>query len=574
MLFGEFASYLEKLEGVASRNEMTVILSEIFKKLAASEIDKASYLLLGGLAPEFKGVVFGIAEKMMVRIIANAYELEVDKVDKDYKNRGDLGEAVFSIAGKTVGTGNLSLGEVYKALWDIATDKGEESQERKIEKTSTLLRQVDPVSAKFVVRITLGKLRLGFSDKTVLDALSYFEKGDKSGKGNLEVAYNVLPDVGFLAKRVKEVGIKKTTSTVSPRVGYPLLPMLAARLKSPTEMIKKMGSVFVEPKFDGLRIQLHYSVSGFEDGGTVKAFTRKPNEVSWMFPELSDLSKYLNAKKVILDTEAVGVDETRKALANFQTTMTRRRKHDIEEMSKKVSIRFNVFDIMLLNNEGLIDRPYKERREILTKTVKNGSLIEIVGCEETSDPDRINELMHKELGNGLEGIIVKKTDAGYVAGRTGYRWVKMKEKESQKAKLADTVDAVVMGYYKGRGKRVGFGLGGFLVGIRSGDDKILTLTKIGTGLTDDQFRDLKKRLRNLEVGKKPTVYGEVDKTILPDIWVEPGLVTEIAADEITKSDKSSSGYSLRFPRLVRFRDDKDWISATTQGELKKLYNLQ
>jgi DNA ligase 1 len=590
MQFKEFASYLEKLEKISSRNEMTEVLCQLFKEVDVEEVDNVSYLLLGCLAPEFKGIVFNIAEKVMVRIFAKAYGVADIEVVSEYKLRGDLGEVAFAFAKKQsakVEVQNQSVSEIYNDLWEIASVKGEGSVESKVEKTKELLKNVDPVSAKFIVRITLGKLRLGFSDKTILDALSYLETGDKGGKKELETAYNVLPDVGYLAKRVKEVGIKKTVSTISPKVGYPMLPMLPARLKSPVEMIKKMGKVFVEPKFDGLRIQIHYKESGLDNGNKVKAFTRKPNEVSLMFPELGSVGKYLKAKEVILDSEAVGVDEIRKSMVNFQTTMGRRRKHDIEEMAKKVSIKFNVFDVMYIDGKSLIDTPYEERRKVLNNAVKNGDLLKIVDFEITQDPERINELMRKELGEGLEGIIVKKADAGYVAGRTGYRWVKMKEKESQKAKLADSLDCIVMGYYKGRGKRTSFGVGGFLVGVindtmqstkgkqqRVEEGRVLTLTKIGTGLTDDQFRELKRRLLDLEVKDKPKNYGAVDNTVIPDVWVIPGLVIEVAADEITASDKSSSGYSLRFPRLVKFRDDKDWTGATTLNEVKKLFKMQ
>jgi DNA ligase 1 len=269
----------------------------------------------------------------------------------------------------------------------------------------------------------------------------------------------------------------------------------------------------------------------------------------------------------------VGVDEKRKTMANFQTTMTRRRKYDIGEVSSNVSITFNVFDIMLKNGKGLVFLPYNERRKILAETVKSGKILKVVDYEITESPDRINELMKKELSEGLEGIIVKKFDAQYIAGRTGFRWVKMKEKESQKAKLADTVDCIVMGYFIGKGKRTSFGIGGFLVGVND-HGVIKTLTKIGTGLTDELFRELKRRLQDLEVKEKPKEYGEVSKTITPDVWVSPHLVVEIAADEITESDIASSGYSLRFPRLVKFRDDKDVETSTTLSEIKKLFKIQ
>ena len=199
--------------------------------------------------------------------------------------------------------------------------------------------------------------------------------------------------------------------------------------------------------------------------------------------------------------------------------------------------------------------------------------MEIVDYVSTVDSKIIEKQMSKYINEGLEGIIVKRADSKYVAGRTGWRWVKMKEEEDARAKLADTIDCIVMGYFTGKGKRTQFGVGGFLVGIPKGE-KIFTLTKIGTGITDDKFRELKKRLSGIEIKQKPREYDKLDKTLVPDVWVSPKLVVEIAADEITKSPKHSSGYALRFPRLVKFRDDKSWEQSTTVSELKKMFAIQ
>ena len=572
MEFKTLTAYLQKLEGTSSRIEITKILADVFQKLSPAEIDKAVYLILGILAPGYSGAVFNMAERMVIRAIAGAFDQKPENITSLYKQKGDLGEVVV-VVGTLKKASKLSVSEVYQKLFDIAKDAGEESQERKVGKTSELLKVLDPEGAKYITRIILGKLRLGFSDKTILDALSWMETGGKDRKKELEGAYNILPDVGFLAKAVKKKGVTVATKKIVPQLGVPMLPMLMARLKSPKEMIEKMKVVYVEPKFDGLRIQIHFKKAGFVGGTQVKAFTRNLRETSWMFPELAGVGKYIKAKEAILDTEAVGVDEERKAMANFQTTMTRRRKHDIEEMASKVSIKFNVFDVMFLDGDSLVYLPYYKRRQALSKWVISGDLLRVVGFEETANPKKIEELMARNLKDGLEGIAVKKKDSQYIAGRTGFRWVKMKEKESQKAKLADTIDAVVMGYYKGRGKRSDFGLGGFLVGIPKGES-VLTLTKIGTGLSDKQFRQLKAGLSNLETKLKPASYTSVNKTLMPDVWVNPAMVVEIAADEITKSPIHSSGYALRFPRLVKFREDKGVSNATTLSEVSQLFKLQ
>ena len=399
------------------------------------------------------------------------------------------------------------------------------------------------------------------------------ESGSKEKKAVLETAYNILPDVGLLAKKVIEEGVDKTVSYISPEIGIPMLPMLAQRLKSPVDMIKKMKRVFVEPKFDGLRIQIHYRKKGFENGSLVKVFTRNLNETSWMFPELKKIGNFVKVDEAIFDSEAMGVNEELKTLANFQTTMTRRRKHDIEKIASKLAIKFYVFDMMYKDGKSLVGLPYEDRRKILSESITNGNLLQVVEYEITESSEKINELMRQELREGMEGIIVKRADSKYVAGRTGWRWVKMKEAENASAKLADTLDLIVMGYTRGKGKRAKFGIGQFLVGIREESGKFLTVTKIGTGLTDLQFEEMKRRLSKLQIQKKPKSY-DVHKDLEPDYWVEPSLVVEIAADEITKSPKHTSGFALRFPRLIKFRDDKSPNEATTVAEVKKLYKLQ
>ncbi|MBN1169055.1 ATP-dependent DNA ligase [Candidatus Woesebacteria bacterium] len=567
MKFSDLSKYVDRLEKTSSRLKITEILSDVFKKSDINEIDRVTYLLLGRLKPRYDELVFNVAEKMMIQVISDAYGVDKEKVHKKYKQLGDLGDTAEHYAQKDAKKSDMSVSEVYERLVKVAEDEGEGSVERKVKGLSKLMTDLDSLSNRFVARIPVGKLRLGFSDKTILDALSWMETGDKSRSSQLEKAFFIVPDVGQITKSVKRNGISKTVEIIEPVVGVPLLPMLAARLKSPAEMMEKMKEVSVEPKYDGLRIQIHYKKGKF-----VKTYTRNLNETSWMFPELVDIGKQLVCDEVVLDVEAIGVDEKTKTLANFQQTMTRRRKHDISETLKNTGIRFYVFDILIKDGISLINKTYLERRQELAKTVKKGDLLQLVNYTITKDENIISSLMKKELSEGLEGVIVKRVDSKYVAGRTGWRWVKMKEPEEQAGKLADTIDCVVMGYSRGRGKRADFGIGHFLAGLLDGE-KIKTITKVGTGLTDDQFRELNKRLKKIKSKEKPKRY-DVHKDLVPDFWVEPELVVELAADEITKSPNHTAGYALRFPRLVKFRDDKEADQATTVTEIIQLIKLQ
>jgi len=272
MKFKELSEYLEKLENTPSRNEMTKVLADLLAKSGVDDIEDVVNLSLGQLAPSYKGIVSNIAERMMIQILAKAYGRDSGGVLGMYKKSGDLGDTAYDLCdfqGK-----NLEVKEIHERLIKIASEEGGGSQDRKRDNTADLLRDLDKLSNKYVVRITLGKLRLGFSDKTILDALSWMENGDKSAKKELDNAYHVLPDVALLSSKVKKYGIEKATKDANPVVGIPVLPMLAQRIKSPKEMIEKMNEVSIEPKLDGLRILIHYKAG---KKGYVKADTRNMN---------------------------------------------------------------------------------------------------------------------------------------------------------------------------------------------------------------------------------------------------------------------------------------------------------
>lgn len=574
MKFRELSKYLEKLEKTPSRNEMTEILSEVFDKTSKREIEKTVNLLLGQLAPAYEALVFNIAERMMVQILAKAYDVEVKKARSIYKEKGDLGNAAEKLA-KGKGKG-LSVKKVYDRLLEIANEEGSGSQERKVTKMAELLSDLEPLSARYVARIPVGKLRLGFSDITILDALSMMLKGDKSARSELEHAFNVTADIGRIAERVKEKGLKGIKD-VTAEPGTPIRPSLAERLPSAEKIIEKVGEkVAIEPKYDGFRTQVHVYKEGKEK--KVEIFSRNLDNTTHMFPDLVEAVKKLKINSAIFDGEAIAYNEKEDKFLTFQKTVQRKRKHGIEEAAKKHPLVLFLFDILYKDGKTLLKKKFEERRKILERVVKdhkNGT-VRLTDQEVVDHPESIRQLIGKYLDEGLEGGLVKKMDAEYEAGGRGYHWVKYK-KTTQK-ELADTIDCVVMGTYKGRGKRAKFGVGAFLVGVRD-KEKFKTISKIGTGLTDEQFKELNKRTKKLAVEGKPKEY-EVDKNLEPDDWTKPDLVVEIMADEITKSPvhtagkKEKRGYALRFPRLVKFRDDKDAKDATTVKEVEKLYALQ
>ncbi len=617
MTFYKLSGYLQKLEDTASRNEITKILSQLFDQARLYEIDKICYLILGELVPAYRGVEFNLAERMMVQIIARAYGRSRQQVQKFYKTRGDLGDVAAALAANSklnpitpiklgiksvpilsgpdlrVKNSKLSVSEVYNRLMDIAQEKGEGSQETKIVKTAQLLAQLDPQSAKFVARIPVSKLRLGFSNATILDALSVMEKGDKSARVAIERAYNVTADIGKIAYHVKKGGIGSLSHLLS-EPGVPIRPSLAERLPSGKKILEKIGGkVIIEPKLDGFRVQVHVwkdpSVGGEKK---VALFSRNLENTTAMFPEIVRAVKKLAVDEIILDGEAIGYHPKTGKFVPFQETIQRKRKYDIEEMAKKLPLKIFVFDVLYLDGKSLLAEPFTKRREILEKIIGRGKDGVGLTVQKITDDDAVIEReLVNNLNNGLEGLVAKKPDAPYRAGGRGFHWIKLKaasralehlrggRKLAKQSGLLDTVDCVVMGAYRGRGKRAEFGVGGFLLGVKGAGQKYYSITRLGTGLSDDQFKEAHQRIGEIKVDNKPQEY-EVVKEGAPDIWLKPDLVVEILADEITLSPhhtagaKAGRGFSLRFPRLVRFRNDKRPEDATGVGEIAAMYKLQ
>ena len=915
MTFSLLAQYFKKLESTPSRNAMTEILAQLFKNATKDEIGKICYLLQGRVAPLYEPIEFGVADKFVIRAIAQAYGVDGNNVTKIFKKLGDLGLAAEAISQQSLAIDqkkNMSVADVYRLLYTITQKSGEGSQEKKITILAELLKDADALSARYIARIPLDKLRLGFSDMTMLDSLSFLLAGDKSLRSKLEDAYNVRPDIGWLAQQIKNSNVNIQNFQASPKLGTPILPALCQRLPNADEMIKKMGRVAVEPKYDGVRCVGGYTglfikergyisardvhegdfvlthkgrfkkiiavskrhkrkgealyrlqtmlgdactISGdhpvlldkkgiptwtpvnqlsstdwlifpkvqrktgsigrqliledgagytksipwsndffrflgfwvgdgfsnnshqservgltfnaktektlatayeriirqtlkiriisrnerngglniywrdpvfrvwlckefrYDDGGDhgkclpdwmyrisrqqflafmkgweeadgasqhgggnrittkehrlaqkavllgslfrfpigvrkarialqskiiktyyelilpgtdryihelthsyavkirsierayihpkshlydfeiegdqsfctslaalhncqihvsnkeIKTFSRNLENTTLMFPELSGIGKQINAYEVILDGEAIGVDPATGKLIPFQETMSRKRKHDIEATRHKIPLKFFIFDILYRDGKELLDMALSDRRKLLEQIVKNGAILTISPQIVTDSAQVIRRYHDEQLARGLEGAVVKTWDSPYEPGRTGYSWVKFKEEEGKTGKLTDTIDAVVMGYYKGQGKRTGFGIGMFLVGVRSGDG-FVTVTKIGTGVSDRLWKEFRVKLEKIKTKEQPKEYVGVHKLFTPDIWVLPKIVVEIAGDDLTKSPSHGAGVAVRFPRLVRIRSDKSSGQATTVDEVTKMYHNQ
>src|SRR6202140_4937812 len=558
------------MEATSSRNELVRILSEVYGASSVDELGPITYLIQGRLAPFFEPVEIGLGERLLMTAIATAYGAPKEEVTKLNRQIGDLGVTAQRLAPTPKGK-SPSVVEVHERLSHIAAAGGAGSQQVKLDGFTGLLVDLDSISAKHLVRMTLGKMRLGIGDPTVLDALSFAKKGDRSLRPVLEAAYNRTSDLGLIARTLWEKG-EKGLDALKVRAGHPLRPQLAERLPNPEAVIKKLGTVGVQPKYDGLRVQIH------KDGKRVSIFSRNLVSMTEMFPELVAAAAALKVKTVILDDEAIAYDPESEEFVPFQETTARRRKQGIEEMAASVPMRAFIFDVMFRDGTDLTPLPYEKRFEIVEELIHDSDTLQTAPLMKTDSAEVLTGELLDNISRGLEGIVAKRLDSPYQAGARNFNWVKLKRNTS--GQLNDPIDVVLLGYYRGKGKRAEFGAGALLAGVYDSDkDEFVTISKLGTGLSDQAWRELHQRMASLEGPAKPV---RVSSNLVPDAWLEPSIVVEVLADEITPSPRHTAGMSAqrpgvarRFPRIVSFRTaDKKAEDATTVREIREMFEMQ
>ena len=572
MKFSELVKYFERLEATPKRLEMFDILAELFRIAEAREIDKIIYLSQGQLVPSFQGLEMGMSEKLLLRALAGATGQEPERVLGDFKRLGDLGKTAAELI-KGRGRG-LTIIEVYEQFLSIAKTGGEGSVERKIQILQDLFLRASASEAKYIARFVVGRLRLGVGDAAVMEALSLARFGGREQRPRLERAYNLCSDLGLVGKVLFEKG-EQGIDKIRVKVGYPIRMALCERLTSAEEIIEKINRCAVEVKYDGFRLQVH------KQADEVNLFSRNLERTTPMFPEIVEATKrQIVAREAIFEGEAIAHDESTGELYPFQITMQRKRKYDIDKIAKELPLKFFAFDLLFADGRDYTDRPYIERREKLKDLILPDTWIVLSEAIMTEKPKEMSQFFDQAVGRGLEGIIAKRLDAPYTAGARNFNWIKLKR--SYKGELTDSLDVCIVGFYFGKGQRAQFGLGAVLVAVYDPENDLYkTISRIGTGFSEDQLKELKELLDNYKVSEKPP---QVDSGAAPDVWVEPQVVVTVVADEITRSPFHTagkpryiqdSGYALRFPRIQGFvRTDKRPEDVTTEKEVHDMFTRQ
>lgn len=570
MKFSTLVDYLGQLEATSKRLEMTRILGELFKTADADDMAAIVYLSQERLAPNYEAIEFNMGEALIAQAVALATNTPLADVKKMYKTQGDYGNVAEGLS-KTKSKG-LEVDAVFEKLREIATSGGEGSVEKRVGLLADLLKQSSPREARYLLRIPMGRLRLGVGDVTVLDGLSWSETGDKTLRPDLERAYNITSDLGLVASTFKKGGVKGLKK-LKISIGRPIRMELAERAKSAQEIIDRMGQAALEPKVDGFRVQAH------KDGDKVRLFSRNLEETTNMFPDITDAVRaQIQAKRAIIEGEAIAFDPDTGDFLPFQETSQRRRKHGIDEMKQSHPLKLLAFDVLSIDGEDVTGVPYKERHERLNKLIGKGSGIQLIEQIYTDEPQAIDAFFLSKIEAGLEGVMAKRPDSVYVAGARNFNW--MKFKRAYQGHLRDTVDVVIVGYLVGRGQRARFGIGALLCAVYDKpNDRFRTVAKVGSGLTEVGWVAMREKLDKIALEHK---HARVDSNMVPDVWVEPKYVMEVQADEITRSQihtagmyNDEAGYALRFPRVVHpDRPDKSPEDITTEQEILDMFKKQ
>ena len=580
MRYAVIAEAYEKIESTTKRLEMTDLLVDLLKNTPKEIIDKVVYLTQGKIYPDFISLEIGVAEKLAIKALARASGKKESEIEEDLPKTGDIGETSqnFMVNRKqaTFFQQPLTVQKVYETLDKMARASGSGTVDLKTALLAGLLADATPKEAKYIMRTVTGNLRLGIADMTVLDALAIAYGGGKEARELVERAYNISSDLGRVAKTVAEKGLKGIKK-FQVLIGEPIRPMLAERLSSSEEILEKFGGKCIaEYKYDGERIQIH------KKNNEIILFSRRLENISSQYPDAIELVKSnVKAKTAILEAECVAIDVDTGEMRPFQELMHRRRKYEIEKATEEYPVSLFMFDALYVDDKDLTLGPYLARRQALEKAIEESAKVKIAKHIITNDVKELEKFFLEAIENGCEGLVCKSIaeDSVYQAGARGWLWIKYKR--DYKSEMTDTVDLVIVGAFHGRGKRAGTYGALLLAAYNPEKDMFETITKCGTGFTDEDLTKLPKMLQKHKLTHK---HSRVQSLIEADVWFEPVAVIEILGAEITLSPihvcamdaiRKGSGLAIRFPRFTgNYRLDKAAEDATTAEEIVEMYKSQ
>lgn len=558
MRYEKLAKLYDELSSTTKRLEKIDILSSFLEDLKEIDSD-IIYLIEGNIYPNYDERKIGVSNQLTIKAIAKAIGTTPDKVIKNWKKTGDLGEVAQNLANRKkqttlFGASALTTKKVIDNLRTLPELVGHGTVGKKLSLMTELLTHSTPLEALYLTRTLIGDLRIGVQESTIkYSILKAFFKNNKEYEPRLQRAIDRSNDlkVVFNIARHKKI---KDLDKIKMQVGKPIKAMLAQKSETIKEAFKKLGSpMAVEYKYDGFRLLIHKS------NDKVTLFTRMLENVTKQFPEVEEyIMNYTKGDSFILDSEAVGYNKKTKEYTDFQAISQRiRRKHNIEEFAKKLPVEINVFDVLYYNGESVLDDPFEERAKLVRKIVEDHKY-KIIASKMivTSDEKVVEKFYKKALKENQEGVMMKKLSAEYKPGRRVGHMLKLKPDTNE-------LDLVITGAEWGTGKRSGW-LSSLILSCKKGH-KYLEIGKVGTGIAEKENDKGILTFNKLTEILKPLITEEKGR----NVKIKPKIVLMIHYQDIQKSSNYESGLALRFPRVTSLREDKPLSEIATLEEIEK-----
>lgn len=543
-----FAELCQRVEGVSGSLEKIDLVAAFLKNLDDDELAVASGFIMGDLFSPSMDLVMGVGPSILYEAMARACGCSTERISDMLRATGDPGLVASAAVDKKKPIGfaafikdePLSIKEVYQRLVAVARASGKGSQDAKVKNLQYLFSQATPLEAQYIARLAIEDMRIGIGEGGVRDAIAQAFSQDAS---KVERAYNLTNDIGLVAVNAR----KGTLADLNVLINHPIKMMLAQVGEGISASMQELGSAAIEWKYDGARVQIH------KDGKRVRIFSRRLEDVTRSLPEIVRLAQEVRADKAILDGEVVAIGKDSRPLA-FQEILKRfRRKYNVEKQAKETPLHLFLFDLIYLDGQSTVDLPLTRRRELLEGIADPSILADQVISDSVQ---KAEEIYHQALEKGHEGLILKNSMSVYAPGKRGKNWLKIKP-------VMETLDLAVIGAKWGEGRRASF-LGSYrLACLDEATSKLLDIGWVATGLTDEALAELTELFRELILVQNGM-----------EVELKPAVIFEVAYEEIQKSQSYSSGYALRFPRLVRVRDDKSLEEADSLERVESLYRVQ
>ena len=532
----EFARAGSAIGSTSATLEKTRALAEYLRSLDDDDVRRAAVFMSGRAFSPSQRRTLGLGWSAVSKVVSSLSGRDEDELGRIFRKHSDIGDwAGEALHGRTVSE-SVSLQEIDETLEAIRTARGA-SKAKPLEQ---LLRRLDPEAARFFIKIIAGELRIGLSEGLVEAAIA-----EAFGVPITQVkrVHLITGDIGETAVRCKHKQFDTTTLTLFQPVRF----MLASPVDAAAEAFERMGatSVWTEEKYDGVRCQLH------RQGERVELFSRDLKETTSAFPELTE-NAHAIGHDALVDGEVLAHRDGR-VLRFFELQRRLGRKKVSAELLKEVPVVLVIFDLLWLDGRTLLDEPLETRRRLLEGLgLKHPFMLARV--EESTGPHDLDRIFAETRARGNEGLMVKDPLSPYTPGRRGLAWLKLKRP------LA-TLDVVVTAVEWGHGKRKGV-LSDYTFAVKdTATGRSFNVGKAYTGLTDAEIATMTKRFLEITIED----HGHVR-------LVRPEVVLEVAFDSIQRSARHKSGYALRFPRIVRIRDDKPVDEIDTVERVAELYD--